>query len=96
MSTSNSKEEISSEVEHKEKVICKKDIEESLDLSFWNTVKLRLYYYYLICNNISVSLIMVVSVLIHFGKHIQSVYEKIKYSCNLCEYQATTQGGKVE
>ena len=34
MSTSNSKEEISSEVEHKEKVICKKDIEESLDLSF--------------------------------------------------------------
>ena len=34
MSTSNSKEEISSEVEHEEKVICEKDTQESLDLSF--------------------------------------------------------------
>ena len=24
--------------------------------------------------------------------HIMSVHEKIKYSCYLCEYQATTQG----
>ena len=35
---------------------------------------------------------MVVSVLIHFGKHIQSVHEKIKYSCNLCGHQFTQQG----